>query len=179
MARREKRHSSPSLRPGSSPVSASARALSRSRESSSASCSSVSTSGSCAGAKDARPTGAPLSAPIAAGGSSASRCVASSSATRRLFGVPSRREAWSSLWASATGNRRNTGARSDPGYRVISRRYHLRREGAQVVERAVEQVLAQIEEPSPERRTIGRRVYACGRGKTFQRPHEDGELEIG
>ena len=54
----------------------------------------------------------------------------------------------------------------------------LGREGSEVVERAVEEVLAQIEETRPERRWFRRRAHP-GRGcQAFEGTHEHGQLQI-
>src|SRR6185369_5032060 len=50
---------------------------------------------------------------------------------------------------------------------------------AQVVDRAVQEVLAQVEEAGPERLAVGHRRKAGRRGQAFERAHENGELEIG
>src|SRR5215203_5136060 len=50
---------------------------------------------------------------------------------------------------------------------------------AQVLDRAPEQVLAQVEEPGPERRAVGSRAHPGGRRETLERSHENGQLEIG
>ena len=50
---------------------------------------------------------------------------------------------------------------------------------AQVVDRAVQKVLAQVEEAGPERLAVGHRREADGCGKAFERAHENGELEVG
>src|SRR6186997_2221456 len=50
---------------------------------------------------------------------------------------------------------------------------------AQVVDRAVQEILAQVEEAGPERLAIGHRGEAGRRGQAFERAHENGELEVG
>src|SRR5882724_10835455 len=55
----------------------------------------------------------------------------------------------------------------------------LRGQGAKVLERTAEQVLAQIEEPGPERGAVERGADAGGVGESLQRPDEDRELEVG
>src|SRR6188474_1541201 len=50
---------------------------------------------------------------------------------------------------------------------------------AQVVDRAVQEVLAQVEEAGPERLAVGYRGEAGRRRQAFERAHEDGELEVG
>src|SRR4029078_2183915 len=50
---------------------------------------------------------------------------------------------------------------------------------AQVVDRAVQEVLAQVEEAGPERLAVGHRRKAGRRGQGFERAHENSELEIG
>src|SRR3954451_6981258 len=50
---------------------------------------------------------------------------------------------------------------------------------AQVVDRAVQQVLAQVEEAGPERLAVGHRRKAGRRRKAFERAHENGQLEVG
>src|SRR5919106_3343480 len=50
---------------------------------------------------------------------------------------------------------------------------------AQVVETAVEQVLAQVEEAGPERVAVRHRLDPRGVGEALERSHEDGELEVG
>src|SRR5579885_3859705 len=49
---------------------------------------------------------------------------------------------------------------------------------AQVVERAAEQILAQVEEPCPERAAIEPGPPAHRRREPLERPHEHGELEV-
>src|SRR4029450_6210439 len=49
----------------------------------------------------------------------------------------------------------------------------------EVVQRAVEEVLAQVEEPGPERRAIRRPPQPPGGRQPLQRPDEHRELEVG
>src|SRR5581483_6022224 len=48
----------------------------------------------------------------------------------------------------------------------------------EIVERPAEQVLAQVEEPGPERAAVELRLPAHERRKPFERSDEDGELEV-
>src|SRR5262245_2848298 len=50
---------------------------------------------------------------------------------------------------------------------------------AQVVDRAVQEVLAQVEETRPKRPAVGRVREAGRRGKTFECPNEHGQLQVG
>src|SRR5205814_6797783 len=54
----------------------------------------------------------------------------------------------------------------------------LRRERAQILERAAEQVLAQVEQTRPERRAFRRRANPGRVGEPLQGSDEDGELEV-
>src|SRR5918912_1889785 len=66
------------------------------------------------------------------------------------------------------------------GNRVRARRTRnvSGRERPEILERAAEQVLAQVEQPRPERRAVRRRADPGRVGETFQRADEDGELEV-
>jgi hypothetical protein len=51
--------------------------------------------------------------------------------------------------------------------------------GAQVFDGPVQKVLAEVEEPGPERRAVGDGGEPSRRREALQSAHEDGELEIG
>ena len=63
--------------------------------------------------------------------------------------------------------------------RDARRQVSLRGERAEVVERAVHEVLAQVEEAGPERRAMRRRIEPRGRRQALERAHEHRQLEVG
>src|SRR5262245_60844767 len=58
------------------------------------------------------------------------------------------------------------------------RAFGLRGECAEVVDRRREQRVAEVEQPGPERRAVGRGVEARGDGEAFERAEHDRELEV-
>jgi MFS family permease len=60
----------------------------------------------------------------------------------------------------------------------VLREMDLRRERADVVESPAEQVLAEVEEPGPQAGTVDLALPASRARQAFERPDEDGELEV-